>query len=763
MHKILTPCIGTSIMKKDLIIVESPAKVKTIKKIVGNHYLVEATVGHIRDLPTNSLGVDEKNNFKPTYVILPGKEKLVKKLQQIAKKANQVLLAPDPDREGEAIAWHVAELLKDVNPNYKRIQFNEITPSAIRSALEQLRDLDGNLFNSQQARRVLDRLVGYKISPILWKKVKRGISAGRVQSVALRLVVEREKERQAFVPKEYWMFKAHLKNKTQDELIAELWKINSKKANVPNEKKAKDLEKIIEKADFKVIDVIEKERTKAPRPPFITSTLQQECNNRLGYSTKKVMTIAQHLYEGMELGPKGTHALITYMRTDSVRVAKEAQVNAKKWILENLGKEYLPPRIRNYKTKSSSQDAHEAIRPVEVSITPEEVKGFIPKDHYMVYKLIWERFMASQMASARVWDTEIIVQAENTLWRTKGERLLFEGYLKIYPYSSKKDLLLPQVNKGEILKLIKLEKEQKFTTPPSRYTEASLVKKMEENGIGRPSTYAQVVSTLKEREYVEMENRYFIPTELGTVVSDLLVKHFPELMDTKFTADMEMKLDKVAEGALDWTLLLKDFAKYLYPALEKALNEMEQVKKGRVTNIICEKCGAPMVIKFGRNGEFLACSSYPECKNTKNFKRDEKGDIKIIEESPKQETVVGTCPECGGDLIVKFSKRGGRFIACKNYPKCKYTQPYSTHVKCPIEGCDGEIVEKTTKKGKVFYACNRYPKCKFAIWNPPIAKECPECGFKILEIKHTKSRGKFLACPQKDCKFWEKIEEGDDE
>jgi len=746
-------------MKKDLIIVESPAKVKTIKKIVGNNYLVEATVGHIRDLPVNSLGVDEKNNFKPTYVILPGKEPLVKKLQQIAKKANHVLLAPDPDREGEAIAWHVAELLKDINPNYKRIQFNEITPGAIKKALQELRDLNENLFNSQQARRVLDRLVGYKISPILWKKVKRGISAGRVQSVALRLIVDRERERQSFVPKEYWVFKAYLKNEKHEEIVADLWKIDSKKANISDKKKAEELENLLKKASFVVKEVSEKQRIKAPKPPFITSTLQQECNNRLGYSTKKVMSIAQHLYEGMELGSRGVQALITYMRTDSVRVAKEAQLQTKEWIIKNLGKEYCPPRIRNYKSKSSSQDAHEAIRPVDVSITPEDVKDYLPKDHYMVYKLIWERFVASQMANAKVWDTEIIIQAENTLWRVKGERLLFDGYLKIYPYGSKKDLLLPSLKQNDILILTKLDKEQKFTTPPSRYTEASLVKKMEENGIGRPSTYAQVVSTLKEREYVEMDNRYFVPTELGTIVSDLLVKHFPELMDTKFTAEMESKLDKVAEGSLDWISLLKNFAKYFYPALQKALEEMEQVKKGRATDIVCEVCGSNMVIKFGRNGEFLACSSYPKCKNTKNFKRDEKGNIQIVEDISKEEKVVGTCPECGGDLVVKFSRKGGRFIACKNYPKCKYTEPYSTNVKCPVKGCDGEIVEKISKRGKVFYACNRYPKCKFAIWNPPVEEKCPECGFNVLELKYSKTRGKFLACPQKDCKFWKKIEE----
>lgn len=746
-------------MKKDLIIVESPAKVKTIKKILGNKYLVEATVGHIRDLPVNTLGVDEKKDFKPKYVILPEKRSVVKKLKETAKKANLILLAPDPDREGEAIAWHVAELLKKINPNYKRIQFNEITASAIKKALTELRDLDEKLFNSQQARRILDRLVGYKISPILWQKVKRGISAGRVQSVALRLVVEKERERQAFVPKEYWVFKAHLETKNKEEIVFDLWKIDGKKANIQNEKQANKLEETILSFNFRVHKVKESEKQITPKPPFITSTLQQEGNVRLGYSTKRLMNIAQNLYEGMELGELGVMALITYMRTDSVRVSREAQEATKKWITENLGKEYAPLRARNFKTKSGAQDAHEAIRPVDVSITPEFVKPYLPKEHYNVYKMIWERFVASQMAAAKIKDTEIIVEANNTLWKVKGERVIFDGFLKVYSYGMRKEVELPKVVENEELKLIKIEKEQKFTTPPARYTEATLVKKMEENGIGRPSTYAQIISTLKEREYVLMEGKQFVPTELGFVVCDLLVKHFPELMDINFTADMEQKLDRVAEGTLDWVVLLKDFAKYLYPALDRAAKEMEQVKKGKETDIICELCGASMVVKFGRNGEFLACSSYPKCTNTKNFKRDEKGNIKIVDKINTQEEIVGTCPDCGGDLVVKTSKKGGRFIACKNYPQCKFTKSFSTNVKCPIEGCGGEIVERTTKKGRIFYSCSKYPKCKFAIWNPPIEKKCPKCGFGILEVKTTKAKGKHLSCPNKECNFFEKLED----
>ncbi len=746
-------------MKKDLIIVESPAKVKTIKKILGKNYLVEATVGHIRDLPVNSLGVDEKNDFKPHYVIVPGKEKVVKKLQQISKKANLVLLAPDPDREGEAIAWHVAELIKKINPNYKRIQFNEITASAIKKALTELRELDENLFNSQQARRILDRLVGYKISPLLWKKVKQGISAGRVQSVALRLIVERERERQAFVPKEYWILKAHLETQKKEEIIVELWKVGGKKAKISTSSQAQEIEKIATSHPFVVKEIKEKQRTKAPKPPFITSTLQQECNIRYQFSTKKVMTIAQQLYEGMEMGDKGITALITYMRTDSVRVAKEAQIQARTWIKENLGREYCPPRPRVYKTKQSSQDAHEAIRPVDVTITPQEIKDLLPREHYVIYKTIWERFVASQMANAKEKDTEVVVEAGNSLWTLKGEQIVFPGYLRIYSSENIKDKLLPSLEKGETLNLLKVEKLQKFTSPPSRYTEASLVKKLEEMGIGRPSTYAQIVSTLKERVYVEMEKRQFVPTELGIIVSDLLIEHFPELMDTGFTADMERKLDMVAEGNLNWIELLRDFSHYLYPALEKAAKEMKKVKGGKETDIVCEECGAKMVIKFGRNGEFLACSNYPKCKNTKNFKRDERGNIQIVEVESREEEKVGKCPECGGDLVVKYSRRGARFIACSNYPKCKYTSPYSTGVKCPKEGCDGEIVERISRRGKIFYSCNRYPKCDFALWNPPVEESCPECGFPILEVKETKKLGKHLSCPQKGCKFKKKLEE----
>ncbi len=760
MPKINHVFIRSRIMNKDLIIVESPAKVKTIKKFLGKDYLVEASVGHIRDLPKKTLGVNEDNGFQPEYEIIYGKKKVVTRLQQSAKKSERIYLAPDPDREGEAIAWHIAELIKKQNTNISRIQFNEITPRAVKEALEHPRELNENLFNAQQARRILDRLVGYKISPLLWSKVKRGLSAGRVQSVALRMIVERERERQAFTPEEYWVFKAMLSNAAKESFETQLWKIDNKKAVVGSEKEALSLEKTLRESDFAVKDVEEKERKRDPRPPFITSTLQQEASNRMGFTAKRTMSVAQRLYEGVELGDKGTTALITYMRTDSVRVSKDSQDSAKKWIISTLGKEYYPPKTRFFKSKGSAQDAHEAIRPVDPSITPGDVSSYLPRDQFMMYKLVWERFMASQMAAARFWDTTVTVSAANTLWRSKGERLIFDGFLKVFSGSGlSAEVSLPKLGKDEKLNLDELLKEQKFTQPPARYSEASLVRKLEELGIGRPSTYAAIISTLIDREYVILEEKNFLPTELGSEVSDLLVRHFPSLLDVKFTAQMEESLDTVAEGKKDWVELLRHFTDDFYPTLEKAKKEMATVKAGKETDIKCEKCGSTMLIRFGRNGAFLACSKYPDCKGTANFTRDEEGNIQVLEAEPVIREKVGTCPECKGDLVMKKARTGSRFIACDNYPKCKYTRPLSTGISCPVEKCEGEIVEKGSRRGKVFYGCDQYPKCDYAVWNYPVDEKCPECGSKILVRKSTKTRGEHVACPEKTCKYWYKLEE----
>ncbi len=753
--------IRSHIMSKDLIIVESPAKVKTIKKFLGRDYLVEASVGHIRDLPKKTLGVNEEAGFQPEYEIIYGKKKVVTRLQQSAKKSERVFLAPDPDREGEAIAWHIAQLIQKQNSNIARIQFNEITSRAVSEALKHPRPLNEDLFNSQQARRILDRLVGYKISPLLWVKVKRGLSAGRVQSVALRMIVERERERQAFKPEEYWVFKAVLSTMARESFESQLWKVNNKKASIGSQKEATALENKLKKSQFTVKEVDEKERKRDPKPPFITSTLQQEASNRMGFTAKRTMSVAQRLYEGVDLGDKGTTALITYMRTDSVRVSKDSQESAKKWILSNLGKDYYPPKTRFFRSKGSAQDAHEAVRPVDPEITPEQVKSYLPREQFMLYKLIWERFMASQMAAARFWDTTVTVAAADTLWRSKGERLIFEGFLKVYSSGgSRDDVSLPKLGKDENLNLDKLDTEQKFTQPPARYSEASLVRKLEELGIGRPSTYAAIISTLIDREYVSLEEKNFLPTELGSEVCDQLIAHFPGLLDYKFTAQMEESLDTVAEGKIDWAELLKRFTSEFYPALEKAKKEMATVKAGKETDIKCEKCGQNMLIRFGRNGAFLACSGYPDCRSTSNFTRDEDGGIKLLEAEPVIREKVGECPDCKGDLVMKKARTGSRFIACDSYPKCKYTKPLSTDIKCPREGCQGEIVEKGSRRGKVFYGCNKYPKCDYAVWNYPVSETCPECGSKILVRKSTKTRGDHVACPEKSCKYWYKNETG---
>jgi DNA topoisomerase I, bacterial len=815
-------------MSKNLIIVESPAKVKTIGKFLGKDYMVEASVGHVRDLPVRDLGVDEAQGFAPRYQVIKGKEEVVKRLKAAAKKAGQVFLAPDPDREGEAIAWHVAELIKDENQNLSRIQFNEITPRAVREALEHPRELNERLFDSQQARRVLDRLVGYKISPILWKKVKRGISAGRVQSVALKLIVEREKLRRAFRPEEYWPFKALLAAGTPPPFWTELWK-NDGKAVKPGSNpigsaaEAEALHEELSRADFLVDSVEEKKRKRSPLPPYITSTLQQDANNRLGYPAKKTMTIAQRLYEGVDLGDRGTLALITYMRTDSVRIADEARDAARDMILSRFGKDFLPAKPRAYKTKGSAQDAHEAIRPVDVTLSPDQLKPLLPADQFRIYSLIWQRFVASQMADAEFWDTTVTVRAAKTLWRTKGERLLFPGFLAAQAKVAKKDAEsaepeaeeaatadLPKLAPGDRLDVREIRKEQKFTTPPARYSEASLVKELEELGIGRPSTYAAIISTIQDREYVRLEEKRFAPSELGVTVSDQLSEHFPELMDVGFTADMENKLDAVSEGKQDWTALIRHFAEGFYPLLEKAQKEMTRINQdtgvvceicgkpmavkfgktgeflgctgypdcksiknvtrdengaivihergqNQVTDITCDLCGKPMLVKSGSRGEFLGCSGYPDCKGIKNFTRDENGAI-VVREAAAQE-VVGKCPKCGKDLLLKTARTGSRFIACSGYPDCDYTEPFRTGVKCPNPGCDGELVEKSSRRGKVFYSCSRYPKCDYATWDWPIAETCPDCGHPVLVRKHTKAKGDIIACPKKGCSYSRPVDE----
>lgn len=739
-------------MAKQLIIVESPAKVKTIRKFLGPGYTVTASVGHVRDLPASSLGVDEENNFAPQYEIIDKKKSVVNDLRQAASRADIVYLAPDPDREGEAIAWHVAELIRGRAKEIKRIQFNEITESAVKEAISHPRELDTNLFDAQQARRILDRLVGYKISPLLWKTVKRGISAGRVQSVALRLIVEREAAREAFKPEEYWPFHAVLAAAQPPEFRAELIKINGKKAELHSARDAAEFERSIAGLDFIVASVEKKERLRQPPAPFITSTLQQAANQRHGYPTRRVMQIAQRLYEGVELGEKGLTALITYMRTDSTRIADEAKEAAAAFIEQNYGPGYLPPKPRSYRKKAGSQDAHEAIRPVDVNVRPEMVRDFLAPDQYNIYRLIWQRFVASQMASARFDDTAVLVESGPGLWKAKGERLLFDGFLAAMPRSSQEDdSLLPSLEPGQKLELVKLEKEQKFTQPPPRYTEAALVKELEEQGIGRPSTYAAIISTLLDREYIIAEDKKLAPTDLGRVVCSQLVEHFSRLMDVGFTAQMEEGLDRVAEGNENWVHLLGEFAADFNPTLAAAARNMRSVKSGMPADIDCPECGKPLVIKFGKAGSFLACSGYPECHYTSNFERNSEGRVAAVAREAVQYDKVGECPKCGKDLVIKKSRTGSAFIACTGYPDCRYVASIPTGVACPECG-KGSLVEKSSKRGKKFYSCDRYPECKYAIWDKPVPEQCPRCGHPYM-VEKKMADGLKIVCPLKDCGY----------
>lgn len=739
-------------MGKQLIIVESPAKVKTIKKFLGPQYMVQASVGHVRDLPSSSLGVDEANDFAPHYEVIDNKKNVVSELRAAASKADTVYLAPDPDREGEAIAWHVAELIRDKAKDIKRIQFNEITAKAVKEALAHPRELNGHLFDAQQARRVLDRLVGYKISPLLWKSIKRGISAGRVQSVALRLIVEREEAREVFKPEEYWLFKALLAADVPPPFKAELAKVGGKKAVVSNAAQAKDIEDAMAGKPFVVESVEEKERERAPQPPFITSTLQQAANQRLSYTAKRTMNIAQRLYEGVELGDRGLTALITYMRTDSTRIADEARDAAKAFIEGSFGKEYLPKRARVYKAKGGAQDAHEAIRPVDVTITPDEVKTHLPPEQYNLYRLIWSRFVASQMAGARFHDTTASIACAHTQWKAKGERLLFAGFLAAMPRGKDEaDAELPPLTAGQTLTLEKLDKEQKFTQPPARFSEASLVRELEELGIGRPSTYAAIISTLQDREYVSLKERHFVPTDLGRVVCTQLVEHFGKLMDVGFTAQMEENLDKVAEGQEQWVELLRRFSEDFNPTLAAASKNMKSLKGGMPANLPCPECGKDLLIKFGKAGAFLACSGYPECRYTSNFERTEDGTVEAVAQEKPQYEKVGDCPQCGKDLVIKKSRTGSSFIACTGYPDCKYAAPLSTGVPCPRCG-KGSLVEKSTKRGKIFYSCDQYPQCDFALWDKPVPGPCPRCNSPYLIEKKSRDGAKVI-CPVKGCGY----------
>jgi DNA topoisomerase-1 len=821
-------------LPKGLVIVESPAKAKTIQKYLGKGYEVEASLGHVKDLPKSTLGVDVENNFDTEYTVIPGKEKVLARLKKLAKTADAIYLAPDPDREGEAIAAHLAEELAGNGGAARkskkkkdgggvpvmRVTFNEITPRAVREAFLHPREIDRNLVAAQQARRVLDRLVGYQVSPLLWDKVRRGLSAGRVQTVALRLIVERERDRKAFVPVEYWTMDAHLAAAKLPHFDARLVGTNPKQNVLPNEESAKALEEQLKDALWTVQSVDKHERRQFAAPPFTTSKLQQDASRKLRFSVKRTMMIAQRLYEGIELGKEGSVGLITYMRTDSTRVSNEALTEVRGMVVSTYGAEYLPESPNSFKDKKDAQGAHEAIRPTSALRHPDAVKKYLKEDEYKVYKLIWQRFVASQMMPAVFDQTTVEIDAQTTAqaepyrFRVTGSVLKFDGFLKVYEESKEgrdeeDEALkhkLPPLAEGQKLTLKLLKPEQHFTEPPPRFNEASLVKELEERGIGRPSTYATILSTIQERQYVTKVGGKFAPTEIGLVVTDLLVENFKDIFDPQYTARLEEQLDGVEDGQETWTDALRDFYKKFERDLHYAERHMENIKRmEKPTDEKCERCGAPLVIKWGKHGSFFACSSYDKNDpNSCTFTKENPIDLPDLDSADVQETAQEEycencgrpmvlkrgrfgqfmactgypdckttrrldqakkvpdvpldekCPQCGRNLLLRHG-RYGEFVACSGYPECKYVKQNFIGVKCPECGT-GELVEKRARKrGTTFYGCSNYPECKFTSAQRPVAEACPRCGHKYLVQKFAKDE-MVIACPAAGCDYSRKAE-----
>jgi DNA topoisomerase-1 len=813
-------------LPKGLVIVESPAKAKTIQKYLGKGYTVEASLGHVKDLPKSTLGVDVENDFETEYIVIPGKEKVVARLKKLAAGVDTIYLAPDPDREGEAIAAHLAFELadgakskkkkkKDENGHerFRRVTFNEITQRAVREAFEKPRDIDQHLVDAQQARRVLDRLVGYQVSPLLWDKVRRGLSAGRVQTVALRLIVEREREIKAFDKKEYWTIDANLAGPRPPAFDARFVGKGEEKVEVPNEEEASKFRTALESANWLVRNVEKKERRRNAAAPFTTSKLQQDSSRKLRFSVKRTMMIAQRLYEGIELGEEGSVGLITYMRTDSTRVAPEALAEVREFIGSTYGPDYLPQSPNTYKEKKEAQGAHEAIRPSSAMRRPDDIKQYLKEDEFKVYSLIWQRFVASQITPAVFDQTTVDIDAKSgsdTFWfRVTGSVEKFDGFLKVYKESREgKDEedeelkhKLPPLEAGQKLTLKSLNPEQHFTEPPPRYNEASLVKELEERGIGRPSTYSAILSTIQERQYVQKVGGKFSPTEIGLVVTDLLVENFPDIFDIQYTARLEEELDEIEEGKEGWTQALAGFYKKFEKDLRYAHKHMENIKRmEKPTDEKCERCGSPLVIKWGKHGSFYACSSYdkenpesctftkenpinlpdldsadvqetgaaeeycencgrvmvlkrgrfgqfmactgyPDCKTTRRLDQGKK-----VPDIPLDEP----CPKCGRNLMIRHG-RYGEFTSCSGYPDCKYVKQNFIGVKCP-DCKEGDLVEKKARKGNTFYGCSNYPKCKFTAAHKPIAEKCPTCGNEYLVEKYLKS-GPVIACPNKECEY----------
>ncbi|MGD8327892.1 MAG: type I DNA topoisomerase [Acidobacteriota bacterium] len=778
-------------MGKSLVIVESPAKARTINRYLGDAYNVKASMGHVRDLPKKGLSVDIEKGFTPTYAPIEDKKKVIKDLRLAAKQADAIYIATDPDREGEAIGWHLVELLPTDGKPVVRVLMEEITKDGIKHAFDHPGEIDINKVEAQQARRILDRIVGYKLSPLLWDKVRRGISAGRVQSVALRLIVDREREIEAFVPEEYWSIKAHMEGDEPPTFEAELQRKDGDKLAIGNQDEALALLADLGVADAKielddennivalsssgvdwpVTKVEAKKRKRRPKPPFTTSQLQQAAARRMRFAVRKTMRVAQQLYEGVEIGDEGSVGLITYMRTDSTRVSEQSQAEAKEVITSRFGADFALAKPRTFKAGKRAQEAHEAIRPTSASRTPEELKKYLDKDQFRLYELIWQRFMASQMKDAIYDATSVDIEVNGTdssanyLFRATGSVLKFPGFLAAYgdvegdSESPKEDSrLLPPLKEGQALTCLELRPRQHFTQPPPRYSEASLVRELERNGIGRPSTYADILSKLRNREYVTVEERRFKPTELGTVVVDLLVESFKRIMDIDYTARVEDRLDLIESGEENWAEALERFWKRFTEELETAQAEMRDVKREEIeTDEVCEKCGKPMVIKWGRFGRFLACTGYPECKNTKQLAKN--GEVaETVEPEPTGED----CPKCGKPLV-RRSGRFGPFVGCSGFPDCRYIQPKTTGVKCPQCG-KGELVEKRTRKGRTFFGCDQYPDCDFATWKPPLPIKCPECGHPFLELRRRKGQPDKMGCPNKECDYVteaaEKVETG---
>ncbi len=755
-------------MSKSLLIVESPTKAKTLGRYLGKDFIVKASVGHVKDLPRNKLGIDLEKDFQPEYQVIRGKKKVITDLHEAALKAKAIYLGPDPDREGEAIAWHIAEEIAPKGKPLYRVLFYELTQKAIQEALAKPDELNKNLYEAQQARRILDRLVGYLISPILWQKVKRGLSAGRVQSVAMRLICDREKQIQDFDSEEYWTIEALLETEREGDarlagraFKAELWRYRKKKCTIASSDEARALVEALRPLSYSVSKVERKKRKKNPAPPFITSTLQQDAARKLRFSAKQTMSVAQRLYEGIELGDEGAAGLITYMRTDSTRLSQDAVQAAREYISGHWGKDYLPPKPVVYKTKASAQDAHEAIRPTDVNRSPEAVAPYLTREQQRLYSLIWKRFVACQMAPAILDQTTVDIAAGEYVFRATGSIIEFPGFMTLYVESRETEEseegpegLLPDLKEGQALTLQDLKSTQHFTQPPPRFSEASLIKELEELGIGRPSTYATILSTIIEREYATVRKQRLFPTELGWLINGLMVENFPTVVDVDFTAKMEKSLDEVEKGQHPYLALLNEFYEQFQKTLQSAESNMVNLKAGGLlTELHCPKCNSPLRIRWSRNGPYVACSGYPECTFSSDYERDEKGHVQLAATPSTGET----CEKCGRPMVLKKG-RFGTFLACSGYPQCKNTRAPRTGIPCPREGCGGELVERVSRSGRPFFGCNRYPTCKTVFSGRPVARPCPLCGSGVLVEKQSWKGGAKLVCPNPSCKYSEKVE-----